>query len=163
MTNIPPTSPIAQQPPLPSAGPTRTCPKCQMQVPAKAYVCAYCKKRLRTSPVTWVCLVLFGLPILTSVLSRSTSTPPAPAPKSTEDAKRGAAAQKAQQETPPSALNIIRKAEVMRAVRLEHQWRKGVGFSRLRLGSRRLPLTAGVGRVPVPLHSNLGGDHYEWA
>lgn len=120
MTDIPPTPPTAQQTPLPS----RTCPQCQMQVPAKAYVGAYCKKRLRTSPMTWGCLVLIGLPTLARILSRSTSTPPAPAPKSAEEAKREAT-QKAQQETPPSALDTSRKAEVMRAVRLDFQWRKG--------------------------------------
>lgn len=66
-------------------GPTRTCPKCQMQVPAKAYVCAYCKKRLRTGPVAMGCAIFFGLAVLLSILTssqtrRTPSTSPAAPP-----------------------------------------------------------------------------------
>lgn len=81
-------------PPLPGA-PTQTCPKCGMAVPAAAYVCAFCKKRLRTSPVTWIIAgilaFVFIAPIINSALTR-----PAPVPvRTAEEAARAEADQKA--------------------------------------------------------------------
>lgn len=78
--SAPPPTPVV--PP----GPTRTCPRCKMAVPAKAHVCAYCKKRLRTGPVALGCAAVFALfVILVVVISNATSSGPsapaeAPAP-----------------------------------------------------------------------------------
>lgn len=72
-----PAPPLPAAPPLPS--PSQTCPKCRMAVPTGAYVCAYCKKRLRTSPLTWGVLGFIVLCVVVSVFS-GTKSPPAPTP-----------------------------------------------------------------------------------
>jgi len=66
-----------------------------MAVPAAAYVCAFCKERLRTSPVTWIIAgilaFVFIAPIINSALTR-----PAPVPvRTAEEAARAEADQKA--------------------------------------------------------------------
>lgn len=61
-----------------SSPPTGTlaCPKCKMQVPAKAYVCAFCKKRLRTGPVALGCLILVVFSVgITIFVSTQNPTP----------------------------------------------------------------------------------------
>ena len=82
--STPPPTPVV--PP----GPTRACPKCGMAVPANAYVCAYCKKRLRTGPLALGCAAVFALfVVLAVVIGNSTSSgpsAPAPAPPPAEQA-----------------------------------------------------------------------------
>lgn len=48
---------------------TTTCPKCQMQVPEKAYVCAYCRNKLRTGPVALGCLISLGIVLLLGIFA----------------------------------------------------------------------------------------------
>jgi hypothetical protein len=74
---------MSASPPTPVVppGPTRTCPRCGMAVPAMAYVCAYCKKRLRTGPLALGCAAVFGLfLVLVYVVGNSVSEHPSPEP-----------------------------------------------------------------------------------
>jgi hypothetical protein len=49
-----------------------------MAVPAGAYVCAYCKKRLRTSRTTWTVLIVIVAVIVIGYMGKPTPPPPAP-------------------------------------------------------------------------------------
>jgi hypothetical protein len=88
----------------PTAG-MKTCPKCGMAVPAKAYVCAYCKKRLRTGPVALGCAAVFALFVVLAVVignAASTSGPPAAAGVSDPSTWKGSP-------TAISAVELARK------------------------------------------------------
>jgi hypothetical protein len=51
-----------------------------MQVPAKAYVCGHCRKRLRASPLTIGCLGLLGFVVLLGIFTPSQTRTSNPAP-----------------------------------------------------------------------------------
>lgn len=48
----------------------KSCPLCAMQIPVKAYVCPYCKKSIKTKPVTWLVLAAIVLMLLSLALPR---------------------------------------------------------------------------------------------
>ena len=79
---VPPTAPSQPTP----VGSTRSCPKCQISIPATAYACPYCKKRLRTSETMKGCLILFGAMVailwIASLFRLKPNTPPPQAPTS---------------------------------------------------------------------------------
>ena len=88
---------MSASPPTPPSlplGPTRNCPKCGMAVPAKAHVCAYCKKRLRTGPVALGCAAVLALFVVIAVIINSSESPsssssPAPSAEQAKNQEQG--------------------------------------------------------------------------
>lgn len=56
----------------------QTCPRCAMEVPAAAYVCGHCRKKLRTTPATWGCVAVLGIFLLAAVIPTMLVSPRRP-------------------------------------------------------------------------------------
>lgn len=51
---------------------TKRCPQCSMDIPEDAYVCPYCRKSIKTKPLTWLIFALIIVPFTATVISRAT-------------------------------------------------------------------------------------------
>lgn len=91
-----------------ASGSTRQCPRCAMEIPTKARVCAYCKRRLKTSPLALGCLAIGGLAVVvilgTAFLSDVSSPELEPVPNSVIER------QKANEKKRQEKIEAIRRA-----------------------------------------------------
>ena len=163
MSSVPP---LPGPPPLP--GSTRVCPKCKMHVPAKAYVCAYCKKRLRTSPALSGCLIVLGVLFAFSVISTAfKSSPPPPAPITPEQQAEHAAQAKAAQEKAAEAEAAFLKTPAGRIWKKHPTWDREIcgviAEKKIRIGMTAEQIRAAWGK-PEKVNSTITarGTHEQW-
>ena len=139
-----------------------------MNVPAKAYVCAYCKRRLRTSPALLGCLGLFGLFVLISVISGiiRTSAPP-PTPQTAEERANAAEAEKAAQENAKAAEAAFLKTPAGKIWQKHQNWNRDVcetiAKKQIQIGMTAEQVRASWGR-PSKVNSTITarGTHEQW-
>jgi hypothetical protein len=87
MSASPPSPPPVPPPVVQTtqAGFTATCPQCRQPVHPKAYVCPYCRKRLRMSQTMQGCLIVTVVVlacVVVATMLRGCGSPPPAAPKS---------------------------------------------------------------------------------
>lgn len=51
---------------------TKRCPQCSMDIPGAAYICPYCRKSIKTKPLTWIIFALIVVTIAALAISPGT-------------------------------------------------------------------------------------------
>lgn len=139
-----------------------------MLIPAKARVCGYCKKRLRTRPVFMGCLLILGGLLLASLIGELLRRPEPPAPpQTTEQKEKAAAAERAAAERAKEEEEIFLQSKAGKIWSAHKGWPRGlcrtIADRQIEMGMTREQVRLAWGK---PEHANVTQSahttHEQW-